>query len=74
MTKTKTFCDFCSKEFTSTYWDNAPCYIQLWLSAPAQSYESRKAEHVCYECRKAIVSAWDKLITIKKEEIKNEKG
>jgi hypothetical protein len=62
MNKIQTFCDFCNKEFTSTYWDEAPCIIALKLGGPAQAYESRYAEHVCNSCRKAIVSAWDKLI------------
>jgi hypothetical protein len=62
MTKTQTFCDFCTKEFTETYWDYQPCEIKLNLSGPAQAFESRVAQHVCHGCRKAIVAAWDKLI------------
>jgi len=62
MIKTQTFCDFCGSEFTSNYWDDDPASIQLNLSAPAQAYESRKADHVCRSCRKSIVAAWDKLI------------
>jgi len=65
MIKTQTFCDACNKEFTSTYWDEQPCSIQLKLGGPAQSYESRDSQHVCHSCRKAIVAAWDNLFAKK---------
>lgn len=62
MTTTRTFCDFCSVEFTSNYWDNQPCSIILKLGVPAQSFESREAKHVCNQCRHSIVKYWDALV------------
>lgn len=50
----RTFCDFCKKEFASTYWDEQPSTLLFKLgSPPAQSGESFEVSlgQVCRGCR-----------------------
>jgi uncharacterized protein (UPF0212 family) len=54
---TRTFCDICGAEFTSSYWDHAPVRVQVIMSLPAQAYDSRDIEHVCRGCRDRIHDA-----------------
>lgn len=67
MIKSKTFCDFCETEFTSDYWDSQPAFAKLVLGGPAQTFESRNAEHLCKGCRAALSFAWDRVIEAKKK-------
>lgn len=49
-----TYCDCCGKEFLSTYWDDAPCKVDIRMGGPAQQFESFTLEHVCNRCRHEI--------------------